>query len=114
MSNFPDFLTKQFLNWQAKQGKRKSLDDFAVFLGISRPLLSMWMNGSRRPGSENIKLLEEIFGIEAYDALNLPRPDPFVLYVQQAATNLKDNQKKKISEQIAKYITTNEKESPSS
>ena len=112
MAKFSGWITSKFLDWQAKQGERKTLDEFAAYIGISRPLLNMWMNGDKpRPGQANIKILAEIFGSEIYDVLDLPRPDPFVLYVQKASTNLKDNQKKKISEQIAKYITANEKES---
>ena len=113
MAKFSNWITGKFLEWQAKQGKRKTLDEFAAYLGVSRPLLNMWMNGDKpRPGQANIKMLSEVFGDEIYDVLDLPRPDPFMLYVQKTSPNLKDNQKKKISEQIAKYITTNEKESP--
>lgn len=114
MHSFPEFLTKKYLDWQATIGERKTLDEFAIYLGISRPLLSMWLNGTRRPGIKNIELLAELFGVDVYDALDLPRPDPFVAYVQGTSERLKDNQKKKIAEQIAKYITANEKESPPS
>lgn len=106
---FPKFLEKQFLKWQNESGERKTLDEFAIYLGISRPLLSMWMNGTRRPGSENIVLLVEIFGLEVYDALSLPRPDPFLSYAKQAISRLNERQKKKLTEQIDQYLRENEK-----
>ena len=74
--DFPNYLEQQFLAWQQRKGKRKTLDDFAYHLKISRPLLSMWLKGNRRPGSKKIEFLAELFGPEVYDALNLPRPNP--------------------------------------
>lgn len=112
MMKFPEWITQKYLEWQAQQGKRKTVEEFAAYLGVSRPLINMWMNGDKpRPGTANIKLLAEIFGNEIYDVLDLPRPDAFMTYIQKTSPNLKENQKHKIQEQIAKYITANEKES---
>jgi transcriptional regulator with XRE-family HTH domain len=47
MNKLPDYLTKKYLEWQAVIGQRKTLEDFADFLNVSRPLLSYWMNGKR-------------------------------------------------------------------
>lgn len=65
----------------------------------------MWMNGSRRPGSENIKLLAEIFGIEVFDALDLPRPDPDLHYLQAHWVNLPPEKRKEMREQAEAYVT---------
>jgi len=69
MSKFPDWMTKVFLEWQTQQGKRKTLEEFATYIGVSRPLVNMWMNGNQKPGADNIKLLGDLFGDEIYDAL---------------------------------------------
>lgn len=66
----PDFLNKKLLEWQFKENKRKTLDEFASYLGVKRSLLSMWMNGARHPGPEYRKRLIEMFGDEAAEALN--------------------------------------------
>lgn len=61
VQKFSDWITKKYLEWQAKQGKRKTLEEFAAYLGVSRPLLNMWINGDKpRPGPANIRLLAEI------------------------------------------------------
>jgi len=73
MTTFSEFMNKKFVEWQAQLGKRKTLEEFASFIGVSRPLLSMWMNGTHTPGNENIKLLNEIFGQEDL------RPDHLLL-----------------------------------
>ena len=48
LPTFPEWINKMFVEWQAKQGKRKTIEEFAVYLGISRPLLNMWMNGNKK------------------------------------------------------------------
>lgn len=61
----PEFLNKKFLEWQLKTGVRKTLDDYAEYLNVKRPLLSMWLNGSRYPGDANKEKLIEMYGDEA-------------------------------------------------
>ena len=38
--SFPEFLNKKLIEWKFKEGKRKTLDNFAALLGIKRSLLS--------------------------------------------------------------------------
>ena len=49
MDTFPQWINRKFVEWQAAQGKRKTVEEFAIYLGISRPLLNMWMNGNKKP-----------------------------------------------------------------
>lgn len=104
---FPDWISRQFVLWQAEQGKRKTIDEFAAYIGISRPLLNMWMNGNRKPGTENIKLLEEIFGVEVYDALDLPRPNPYNQIVDRVWEFIPEELQRRMSEEVAQYETEN-------
>jgi transcriptional regulator with XRE-family HTH domain len=76
MNKFPNYLTKKFLEWQTELGARKTLEEFADYLNVSRPLLSFWMNGKRIPNAENLENISNILGNEIYDALDLPRPNP--------------------------------------
>lgn len=108
LMNFPNFLEKQYLTWQQNAGKRKSLEEFAAYLGISQPLLSLWLNGHRRPGHENIELLTNLFGPEIYDALNLPRPDPDLQTLSRLWPSLPEQARHAIREQAEKYITQKE------
>jgi transcriptional regulator with XRE-family HTH domain len=104
---FPSWISRQFVLWQAKQGERKTIDEFSAYLGVSRPLLNMWMNGNRKPGSENIKLLAEIFGNDVYDALDLPRPNPYLEKLNRVWEFLPEEIQKKFSEEAEKYETQN-------
>jgi transcriptional regulator with XRE-family HTH domain len=106
---FPQFLERQYLDWQRREGKRKTLEDFARYLGISRPLLSMWMKGTRRPGSENIELLAETFGLEVYDALELDRPNPYLQRINQLFPKITSERQQKLAEDAERYGSENER-----
>lgn len=108
MQKLPQYLTQKFIEWQAELQQRKTMEEFAKHLKVSRSLLSYWMNGTREPSRENVDKLANVFGAEIYDIMKIPRPDPFVTYVQRTASNLKEDQKHKVQELIAKYLTKNE------
>lgn len=107
LMNFPAFLEKQYLAWQQRAGKRKSLEEFANYLGISQPLLSLWMNGRRKPGTDNIELLANIFGPEIYDSLDLPRPDPDLQIIMHLWPLLPEGTRQDIRKQAEKYAHDN-------
>jgi transcriptional regulator with XRE-family HTH domain len=103
--SFGELLERKFLEWQTQKGKRKSLEDFAAYLGVSQPLISQWMNGRRRPGPENIKMLAILWGPEVYDSLGLPRPNLRHAYVSRHWERLPIKEQMKITEIIARYTT---------
>jgi len=106
--NFSEFLEKKYLEWQLKEEGRKTIVEFAVYIGVSQPLLSMWLNGKKRPGVENIKLLSEIFGNEVYDALGIERPNPYLQQINRLWEFLPEHVQRQIAEEAAKYETQNE------
>jgi transcriptional regulator with XRE-family HTH domain len=111
MSTFSDWITKKFLNWQAEVGKRKTIDDFAAYLGISRPLLNMWMNGDKpKPGPGNIKLLAEIYGPEIYEVLGIPRPNPYLQIITEAFEDIPPEEQRKMAEDAQNYKVANHEE----
>ena len=102
LMEFKTYIEKKYVEWTAAQGKRKSIADYAAYLGISQPLLSMWMNGSKKPGAQNIKLLHEIYGDEVLSALG---NDVDLYFVQTHWDRVPEKAKKIIREQVSKYIT---------
>lgn len=107
MNEFSNWITRQFVEWQANVGKRKTLEEFAAYIGVSRPLLNMWMNGNKKPGRENIKLLAETFGLEIYDVLDMPRPDPDLERLSQIWDRIPEKARQSLREQGEKYIVEN-------
>lgn len=107
MNKLPDFLTKKYLAWQAELGQRKTLEDFADHLSVSRPLLSFWMNGKRVPNEENLENISLRLGNEIYDVLDLPRPNPYLQKLNRIWQFLPEEIQKKFSEEAEKYETQN-------
>ncbi|MFZ1548042.1 MAG: helix-turn-helix transcriptional regulator [Candidatus Nitrotoga sp.] len=108
MNKFSEWMTKQFVQWQAEQGTRKTLEEFAAYVGVSRPLINMWMNGNQKPGAENIKLMGELFGSEIYDVLELPRPNPHLQKINRLWEFLPEEIQIKLAKETEKYETQNE------
>lgn len=109
MAAFPDWITRKFLDWQAQQGKRKTVDDFAAYIGVSRPLLNQWMNGNiPRPGRENINRLAEIFGFEIYDVLELPRPNPLLHKISKIWERIPPDKQQQLAELAEKIEMKND------
>ena len=77
-SAFATWLERQFLNWQAKRGARSSIEEFAKWLGLTRGAAVQWLNDQRRPNAKNVHILAQRLGLEVYDVLGLPRPDPLL------------------------------------
>ena len=107
MNNFSEWINKKFVEWQAKEGRRKTIEEFAIYLGISRPLLNMWMNGNKKPGKANIDLLAEVFGNDVYDALGLPRPNIYKQKIDRLWDFLPEDIQKRLSEEAEQYETQN-------
>ena len=103
---FKEFIEKKYVQWQGEQGKRKTVGDFAAYLGISQPLLSMWMNGSKKPGAQNIKILYDLYGEEVSEALG---KDNDLFYIQNHWENYDPTFRKFLREQAEKYETQNRK-----
>ena len=104
---FPEFLEKKYLEWQLKEVERRTIIQFAAYVGVSQPIMSMWMSGKKRPGVDNIKLLAEIFGDEVYDALDLPRPNPHLQKLNRLWEFIPEDVQIKIAEEAAQYEAKN-------
>lgn len=102
---FKEYIERQFVQWQEREGKRKSVGEFAAYLGVSQAVVSMWMNGQRRPGMENVRIMSAVFGPSVYDVLGLPRPNPLYEYVSRHWEELPSREQAKITELVAKYTT---------
>jgi hypothetical protein len=72
---FPEWFEKQFLIWQLKVGRRKSLRAFAEHLGYDHAVVVRWMKGTRKPNSGHAFELARFLGLEVFDVLGHERPD---------------------------------------
>jgi len=107
MKTLPEYLTQKFLDWQATEGARKTLEDFAVYLDVNRSLLSYWTNGKRIPNEGNIKKVASKLGNEIYDVMGLPRPNPYKQVIDRVWEFLPEDFQRRISEEAEAYEEKN-------
>lgn len=115
----PYLLEQALAEWRKQQTLKRestSLSQFAVFLGYSRPIVSLWMTegNNRYPSKETIKTiapkLAEILGSEVYDTLDLPRPDPDLQKINELWPHLPKNAQAQILKLGEKFAKDNEAE----
>ena len=104
------FVNHKFLDWQKNYEERKTVTEFASSIGFTQPTVSLWMNGTRIPKSqEDIQKLALLWGLEVYDALNLPRPDAYLYTLQSLWNDLPAEKRRAISEDAVQYLKTHRK-----
>ena len=108
---FKKFLEGKYLDWQRASGGRKTVLEFANYLGVSQQSVSNWWNGDRIPQGENIKKLADKLGLEVYDVLGLSRPNPDLHYLQGIWDELSPEEQRILRETAVKYVTRREQQS---
>ena len=72
---FSQWLTNQYLDWQKSEGDRKTVQEFADYLGVVQQSLSGWLNGNNIPKSHKaISRLAAKLGNEVYTLLGMEVP----------------------------------------
>lgn len=103
------WLESKFIAWIAESGHRRTVTEFAEWLGVPRSLLSYYMNGSRKPKRQTADLIAARLGPEVYDLLGFQRPDPLLQRLQAQWTHLSDPERSQI-EKIVERIEAEVKE----
>jgi len=76
-----EWLNTKFLEWEQAEKKRKTLGQFAEYLGVSRISLSDWLSGKYVPKVQNLGRIAEKLGYEIYDIMGMPRPMPVCILI---------------------------------
>jgi len=105
MQTLPEYLTQKFLDWQATEGARKTLEDFANYLDVNRSLLSYWINGARVPSEENIEKISIKLGNEIYDVLDIPRPNIYLQKLTRIWEFIPEDVQKRLFDEAGRYET---------
>ena len=98
-----DWLNAKFLEWAQGQGQRKTLREFAEWLGVKEGVLGHWMAGRNKPTGDNIDTLAAKLGPEIYDMLGLARPDPLLTQFSKMLDSLPPDEREAFMEQVKKY-----------
>lgn len=119
--HFPQALEKALITWRGKRTRERlsvSINEFARFLGFSRPIVSQWLNNDKRPSKgtadQILPKLIDLLGEETYDLLEIPRPDPDLQALSRIWPHLSEENRHTLREQGEKYVTENERPSAQS
>jgi len=114
----PRLLEQALAEWRKQETLKRgstSLAQFAKYLGYSRPIVWLWISedNDRYPSKATIEKiapkLADLLGLEVYDQLNLPRPDPLLEFIISKVDQLTDEQRQSMTDLLEKYIVENEK-----
>lgn len=94
--NFSIYFAKRYDEWQKTRTSRRTLSDFADWLGVDKAVLSNWYNAKRIPTGPSVTLLVSKLGPTVYDALGLQRPDPMLQMLTVIAGDLSEDSKNKL------------------
>ncbi len=112
MEDFKAFFEQKYIEWQSALKRRGSIREFSEYLQIDERLVSNWMNGHRKPGSEYIERLAIVLGIEVYDALSLPRPDERLLQIKKVWEDLSEEEQAAFAAEIERTAASNKQKAP--
>lgn len=100
------YLLDHFLAWQSRLGERKTLKDFAEYLGISDKLLNHYMTGRRAPGKESVGLIYHALGDERiFEITGFDKPDSRLAFIRRNWDSISDSEKDRVMEMLSKYRT---------
>lgn len=111
---FPQVLERALIAYRIIQTKNRgnvSINSFAKYLGYSRPMVTLWMNGKRKvtyDALENmLPKLHELIGPEVYEMLEHPKPDPVLDYFVESWEALTESQRMDLSAMLEDYLEEN-------
>lgn len=105
---FRQWIEMKYLDWQRRQGSRKTILQFAEYLGSTQQTVSGWINGTRKPVGDSVRLLADKFGLEVYDVLGLERPNADMFYLESIWDDLSPEDRREIMDKARKSAHENE------
>lgn len=106
---FAEYLLLKLQEFEKQRGQRTTLDKFAEHLGVKRPILSLWLSGKNKPSLDSVRQLAEILGPEIYDALDMPRPNPYLQTINKLFERLTPEHQRRLAEDAERYQTENDR-----
>ena len=114
-ANIPLAHEKALIEWrtlQTRQRKSVSLNEFAAFLGYSRPIVNQWLNRDKSPSRGTVELLipklVELLGNEAYEILELPKPNPDFQRLSRIWSLIPEEKQHELADQGERFATKND------
>lgn len=117
MTKFREYLESKYQEWRIQQIKKgnktkDTLTEFSKYIGVSQSTMSAWMLGTRTPDEINIHKLGRKLGLGIYDSLDIPRPDPGLVRLENIYEQLTPKQQRAVMELALRYATESNTDEP--
>jgi transcriptional regulator with XRE-family HTH domain len=98
----------QYLDWQKREGGRRSVGKFAAYLGVSRATLYNWMLRGQVPDPENVQRIAGKLSETIYDLLERPRPDAYLQAIIANWAKIPEGLRLKLAKEAERYAAEEE------
>ena len=88
MSNFPAWFNRAYKRWSRSQAGEEDFVAFCDLLGYPPSKVLGWMHGEVLPEKPEVLSIAGILGVEVYQVLDLPKPDPELLRIYGSFSHL--------------------------
>ena len=88
MSNFPAWFNRAYKRWSRSQAGEEDFVAFCDLLGYPPSKVLGWMHGEVLPEKPEVLCIAGILGVEVYQVLDLPKPDPELLKIYGSFSHL--------------------------
>ncbi|NLI41393.1 MAG: hypothetical protein GX421_09470 [Caldisericales bacterium] len=88
MSNFPAWFNRAYKRWSRSQAGEEDFIAFCDLLGYPPSKVLGWMQGEFLPEKPEVLSIAGILGVEVYQVLDLPKPDPELLKIYGSFSHL--------------------------
>ena len=70
LMDFQEWFHHRFMEYERQSGFRKTVKEFAEYIGLPQPTISSYLTGINKPGSQkNLEKLAAVFGPEVYEVV---------------------------------------------
>jgi transcriptional regulator with XRE-family HTH domain len=99
-----DYLLTYLRKWETREGERKTLKQFAEYLGVSYKSFNHLWRDRRVPSQEVADQIYSVTGDqEIYDISGLDRPDYRLAFIRKNWGDFPDEEKEKVMEMLSRY-----------
>jgi len=81
MSNFPAWFNRAYKRWSRSQAGEEDFIAFCDLLGYPPSKVLGWMHGEVLPEKPEVLSIAGILGVEVYQVLDFPKPDPELIKI---------------------------------
>jgi len=97
MSNFPAWFNRAYIQWSQSQAAEEDFIAFCDLLGYPPSKVLGWLHGEFLPEEPEVLSIAGVLGMNVYQALDLPKPDPELIKIYGSFGHLTGQDRSKLA-----------------